>query len=122
MRSDKVTCPVAVTEKLSALLPQSHSPLPLVRRIVKCKSKEYFHESFSTIRDDLRSFLRPFVVDVGLFGLHSIKSGAASDPACRFLGNDLIDRHAGWRNSASKYRYIKYSTQDLQTVSSSLGI
>ena len=34
-RTDKVTCPVAVTERLIKLSPQSSSAFPLVRRIVK---------------------------------------------------------------------------------------
>ena len=33
-RTDKVTCPVAVTERLIKLLPESSSAFPLVRRIV----------------------------------------------------------------------------------------
>ena len=44
-RTGKVTCPVAVTERLIKLLPQSSSAFPLVRRIVKARSKEYFHSS-----------------------------------------------------------------------------
>ena len=42
-RTGKVTCPVAVTERLIKLLPQSFTAFPLVRRIVKAKSKECFH-------------------------------------------------------------------------------
>ena len=40
-RTGKVTCrPVAVTERLMKLLPQSSSAFPLVCRIVKAKSKK----------------------------------------------------------------------------------
>ena len=42
-RSGKVTCRVAVTERLSKLLPQSSSAFPFrVRRIVKAKSRRIF--------------------------------------------------------------------------------
>ena len=41
--TSKVTCPVAVTELLIKLLPQSSSAFPLVRRIVKARSRECFH-------------------------------------------------------------------------------
>ena len=44
-RSGKVTCPVAVTERLVNLLPNSSSAFSLVRRNVKAKSKEHFHSS-----------------------------------------------------------------------------
>ena len=43
-RSHKATCPVSITERLLKLLPSStESSSLLVRRIVKSKSKEYFH-------------------------------------------------------------------------------
>ena len=44
-RSGKVTCPVAVTERLVKILPQSSSAFPLVRKIMKAKSNEHFHSS-----------------------------------------------------------------------------
>ena len=45
-RSRKATCPVSITERLLKLLPlSSESSSLLVRRIVKSKSKEYFHVS-----------------------------------------------------------------------------
>ena len=53
-RTDKVTYPVAVTERL--IKPQSSSSFPLVRRIVGARTKEYFHSSLgvsvSTFREE----------------------------------------------------------------------
>ena len=126
IRSNKVTCPVFITEKILVRLPLSDNKnMPLVRRIVKSKSKEYFHScksvSYSTIRDEFKKFLGQFVSNVDDFGLHSIKSGAASNPGCRLL-NDNIDRYAGWRHPASKNRYVQYTTNDLLKVTQSLGI
>ena len=100
-RTGKVTCPVAVTERLIKLLPQSSSAFPLVRRIVKARSKEYFHcslgVSVSTLREEFKKHIRPFVSDISKYGTHSIKSGAASNPPCRKIAGDLLDIHAGWR-------------------------
>ncbi|XP_068706852.1 uncharacterized protein [Montipora foliosa] len=66
--SDRITCPVAILEKLLSHLPKSDGSLPLVRRIVRSKSNERFHDSkgvsYSTIRDKFRKFLKPFVSDV----------------------------------------------------------
>ena len=55
-RSHKATCPVSITERLLKLLPSStESSSLLVRRIVKSKSKEYFHAtkhvSYTTLRE-----------------------------------------------------------------------
>ena len=67
-RTGKVTCPVAVTERLIKLLPQSSSAFPLVGRIVKARSKEYFHcslgVSVSTLREEFKKHIRPFVSDI----------------------------------------------------------
>ena len=65
-RSHKVTCPVSKTERLLKLLPlSSESSLPLVRRIVRSKSKEYFHVSkgvsYTTLREEFRKYVKPFV-------------------------------------------------------------
>ena len=55
-RSHKAACPVSITERLLKLLPSStESSSLLVRRIVKSKSKEYFHAtkhvSYTTLRE-----------------------------------------------------------------------
>ena len=42
-RTGKVTCPVAVTERLIKLLPQSSSAFPSVLRIVQCAFPYYEH-------------------------------------------------------------------------------
>ena len=111
VRTGKVTCPVAVTEQLIKLLPQSSSAFPLVRRIVKAKSKEYFHSSLgvsvSTLREEFKKHIKPFVSDIFKYGAHSMKSGAASNPACRKIAGDLLDIHAGWGCESTKHRYIK---------------
>ena len=38
---------------------------------------------------------------------------------CRGLSGNLIDKHARWKKSQSKQRYIKYSEDDLLSVSKS---
>ncbi|CAH3115652.1 unnamed protein product [Porites lobata] len=125
-RTGKVTCPVAVTERLIKLLPQSSSALPLVRRIVKAKSKEYFHcslgVSVSTLREEFKKHIRPFVSDISKYGTHSMKSGAASNPACRKIAGDLLDIHAGWRCESTKHRYIKHDLSERLAVSKELSI
>ena len=46
-------------------LPERDGSLPLVRRTVRSKSNEKFHDSkgvsYSTMRDEFRKFLKPFV-------------------------------------------------------------
>ena len=126
-RSHKSTCPVAITERLLKLLPSSsESSAPLVRRIVKSKSKEYFHAtkgvSYTTLREEFRKYFRPFVDDIANCGTHSIKSGAASNPACRRVSGDLLDMHAGWKCASTKSRYIKHTVSDRLKVAKSIAL
>ena len=126
-RSNNITCPVGITEKLlKALPPNSNKGSPIVRRIIKSKSTERFHESngvsYSTIRDEFRKLISPFVSDVSIYGTHSIRSGAASNEGIRSIDASLLDRHAGWRCPSSKFRYISFSNDQLLNVSKNLGL
>ena len=126
-RSHKATCPVSITERLLKLFPSTcESSSPLVRQIVKTKSRECFHASrgvsYSTLRDEFKKFVKPFVGDIALYGTHSIKSGAASNPACRSVSADLLDMHAGWKCATSKNRYIKHTVSDRLKVAQTIAI
>ena len=41
-------------------------------------------------------------MDIKKFGLHSIKSGGASNPVLRRVDSELLDRHVGWKSSKTK--------------------
>ena len=36
-------------------------------------------------------YVKPFVDNIANYGTHSVKSGAASNPACRSISADLLD-------------------------------
>ena len=113
---------VSFTEKLLDLLPdQNGSLFPVLRRIVKKKDGKVFDHklriSYTTLRQEFIKHLSRFANDVKKFGLHSIKSGRASNPALRTTVNgELLDRHVGWENSKSKRRYMKFRSEDLLSV------
>ena len=126
-RSHKASCPVSTTERLLNLFPSTcESSSPLVRRIVKTKPRECFHASrgvsYSKLRDEFNKFVKPFVGDIALYGMHSIKSGAASDPGSWRVSADLLDMHAGWKCASSKKRYIKHTVSDRLKVAQSIAI
>ena len=103
----------------------SHLP-PIVRRIVKFKSKEYFHVSkgvsYTTLREGFRKYVKPFVDNIARYGMHSIQSGAALNPACRNVSADMLGMHAGWKCANSKSRYIKYTVNDRLKVARSIAL
>ena len=123
-RFGKSTCPVSVTEKILKVLSQSSKSFPLVRRIVKSKAGECFHASrgvsVSTLRQEFKKFVEPFVDDIFKYSMHSMRSGAASNTACKRIPGDLLDVHAGWRCPSSKNIYIKHTVKDRLTVSKAL--
>ena len=126
-RSSKITCPVSFTEQLLDLLPdQNGSSFPVLRKIVQQRDGKVFHRklgiSYTTLRQEFIEHLSLFVDDVKKFGLHSIKSGGASNPALRNVNGELLDRHVGWKNSKSKRRYVKFRTEDLLSVTEAMGI
>lgn len=67
-RSGRSKCPVAITEKVLKVLPQSNSSYPLIHHIVKSRSGEHFHlsrgVSDSTLRGEFKKHVKPFVDDV----------------------------------------------------------
>ena len=79
-------------------------------------SKEYFHAtkdiSYMTRREEFRKYVKPFVDDIASYGTHSVKSGAASNPACRSIFADLLDMHTSWECAISKERYINHTVND----------
>ena len=64
-----------------------------------------FCVSVSTLREEFKKHIKPFVRDISKYGTRSIKSSAASNPACRKIAGDLLDIHAGWRCESTKHGY-----------------
>lgn len=69
-RYSKVSCPVSITERLLALFasPKEYCS-PVLRRIVPTGNGAYFHRSlgisYSTIRDEFKKYISPFVNNPG---------------------------------------------------------
>ena len=76
----------------------------------------------STLREEFKKHIKPFVRDVSKYGRHSMKSGEASNEACRKIAGDLLDIHASWRCESTKHRYIKHGLSDRLAISKALSI
>jgi len=102
-----------------SLLPDSiGSSYPIVRRIIYFRhSKERFHESlgisYSTAYASFKSYISPFVSDTSLYGTHRIRIGGTNDPGFRPLDSSMKDRHVGWKNPKSKFRYLETVPEQL---------
>ena len=60
----------------------------------------------STLGEEFMRHIKPIVRDISKYGTHSMKSGAASNRACRKITGDLLDIRAGWRCESTKHRII----------------
>ncbi|CAH3180224.1 unnamed protein product [Porites evermanni] len=78
--------------------------------------------SYSTIRDEFKKYVSPFVNDPSDYCLHSLKSGGASNDGYKLSDPELKDRHAGWKNPCTKRRYTKRSHSEMLEVTRSMGI
>ena len=78
--------------------------------------------SVSTLREEFKKHIKPFVSDISKYGTHCMKSGVASNPACWKIAGDLLDMDAGWRSESTKHRYIKHGLSKCLTISKELSI
>ena len=111
---------------LRALPQMSAVSSPVIRRIVRSKSSERYHDSkgvsYTIIREEFRKHLAPFVDDINAYGTQSIKSGAASNAGNKDVIDKLLDRHTGWRCPCSKFRYISFSKEQLLRIRKNFGL
>ena len=118
-------CPVTATRRLiceAGLRPDSH----LICRMVYRKRGHTAHHSgisYSRARDILRNGLRQYLGEKFNFGTHSLRAGGATHASNSATVTDAaLDKHAGWKSSKSKYRYIKDSEETSLIVSRNLGL
>ena len=57
-----------------------------------------------------------------MYGADSIRIGGANDAGLRSLNSELVDRHVGWRNPKSKFRYLEALPENLVEVTRSMYI
>ena len=57
-----------------------------------------------------------------MYGADSIRIGGANDAELQSLTSELVDRHVGWRNPKSKFRYLEALPENLVEVTRSMYI
>ena len=53
---------------------------------------------------------------------HSIRIGGANDPGFRSLDSSMKDRHVGWKNPKSEFRYLKAVPEEHIEITRSMNI
>ena len=121
--SGKITCPVSI---LRSFISRSGSTpgSPLFRKISHGHSIS-FRSSPITYSRARENFLEIFT-RAGLghldIGLHSLRSGGASQASRAGVDDESIRRHGSWRSLTSHLNYIQESPSSLLHVAKSLNI
>ncbi|XP_065195395.1 uncharacterized protein LOC135826722 [Sycon ciliatum] len=123
-RSGLTTCPVELVQRF--LTAGKHLPhQPLFCRLGSCRKQAILRPiaiSYSCALEKVRKCLAIVGLDPKEYGLHSMRSGAASTAASAGTADRLIKRHGGWKSDSSKNRYIEESLPQLLQLSQSLGL
>ena len=81
--------------------------------------------SYSRIRTNFLELLTPVWADGGevrKYGLHSLRSGGASEAANNDVSDRLIGKHGRWSSNTSRDTYIKDNTWKRLSVTQALGL
>jgi hypothetical protein len=111
-----------------SLIPSGNPDIPIFRRLDHGKVVGYIWRNsyigYTRMSELVKAALKRVGVDSSLFGLHSFRSGAATE-----VGKDtsidsrLHDRHGGWAaGSAAKDGYIEESAENLLRIPLHLSI
>ncbi len=123
-RFDGFNCPVALVERF-VLLGGHIDGSPLFRKISHTRNGYSLREqklSYSRARELVRGQLAQIGLNPDKYGLHSLRSGGASEAAATGVPDRQLMRHGGWRSESSKNRYIKETSNSLLSVSRALKL
>ena len=104
------------------LIPRGNSNIPIFRHIDWGKGQGFIWRpraiGYSRMSELVKLALKRIGIDSGLFGLHSFRSGAATEVGKDIsIDSRLHDRHGGWAaGSAAKDGYIQESEENLLRI------
>ena len=127
-RTNNSTCPVRILEKyLDMCAFQQDANQFVFCSLSKTKSgyivrKDGKPISYSRLRELFISAIKEVVPNVEAFGLHSLRSGGATQAARSGIPDRLIKKHGRWASETAKDLYIREALQDKLRLSLSLGL
>jgi integrase len=78
--------------------------------------------SYNSVRQIIKDACLDLNLDCAKFGVHSLRSGGATEAANRAVPDRLFKRHGRWSSDSSKDLYVKDNIKNLLKVSQSLGV
>uniref|UniRef100_A0A7M5XJT8 Tyr recombinase domain-containing protein n=1 Tax=Clytia hemisphaerica TaxID=252671 RepID=A0A7M5XJT8_9CNID len=110
-KTDTECCPIYWLRKYLALSGLRHKPEAyLICHLYKTKTSHNVHShrpisyttALSTFKDHISKMTDPTI-----YGLHSLRSGGASEAANNGISDRLISKHGRWSSNTSRNTYIK---------------
>lgn len=125
-RTKSKSCPIHWLRKYLSLSGLRYkSEAYLFCRLYKTKSGHNAHGhlpiSYSTALSSFKTNLSK-ITDSAKYGLHSLRSGGATEAANNGVSDRLISKHGRWSSNTSRNIYIKDKTEIRFKISQSLGI
>ena len=119
-------CPIFWMRKYSTLSGLKDTPEAfLICRLAKTKTRHnpqgHLSICYTTARTTFLKHLSQ-CLEPKTYGLHSLRSGGASEAANNDVSDRLISKHGRWSSNTSRDTYIKDSSSKRYKVSQSLGI
>ena len=123
-RSRSATCPVELLERfIQRSNHKSNQPLFCLARKTKHGYKlRDTPLSYSRARSSFRTMIGKIDLDPTLYGLHSLRSGGATEAAAKGIRGRIWRKHGGWRSTRCADGYVQESLQKSLAVSHSLGL
>ena len=129
-KTGKVTCPVKFLNLyLDAFNIPQNSDEFIFRKVSFLKKSDTYvlrkgdHISYGRAREILLENLSKIGLDSSKFGMHSMRSGGASQAAnCGFVCDRLFKKHGRWKSDSAKDGYVKEKDKIKRSVSLNLGI
>ena len=129
-RTRSERCPVSWTEKYLSTTGLNINPENyLVSRLAKTTKGHNaigtIPVSYTRIRESFLELLSPLSCegwDKHVYGLHSLRSGGASEAANHDVSDRLIGKHGRWASNTSRDTYIKDSKQRRLSITRKFGL
>ena len=80
--------------------------------------------SYTTIYEDFHRFIAPFCnrMDTSVYGLHSLRSGGASEAINGGISERLVGKHGRWKSGYSRDRYLKDDKKNRLSVTRAIKL
>lgn len=127
-RLDSDLCPIKMLERYFSEAGICRGDTKFIFRAIQSTSKGETlrqidkHVCYETIRKQVLNAIKPFVEDIGKYGLHSLRRGGATAAANLGVNDRLFQKHGRWKSENIKNGYVEEDLNSLLHVTRNIGL